>query len=348
MSVPFFSVIVPVYNSSSYLTQCLQSIDQQGFDDFEIVIVNDGSTDESPALIEEFAGRTTRRCKVVSQVNMGLPLARKAGISASSGVYIISLDSDDLLHVDALDRIHEKICHYKADILQFGLSVDSKYSIPFRRSPVALDVLYEGAAFEELRSQIIETDFFNNLASKAVKRCLIDLSRDYVEADKVNMYEDMFQSFAFIDRAESLYLDSSLLYYYRPNPSSMVSQSSLNYIDSTFIVHSRVLKLSRSWGTCESVLTTQVQKSISSRLTELALSNRLSTVVVRDYLNKFSEYKLFRNAICAKLPLLGRPILSFHLILIRLNNPNLAHLALGLERFLRKKDIMRRKQSNHP
>ena len=106
--VPMFSVIVPVYNVTPYLPRCLKSLQQQSIGDFEVICVNDGSTDGSGAIAEEYAGKD-KRIKVLHQSNMGLGAARNNGVVAAKGEYIIFLDSDDWLAVDALEKMKETI-----------------------------------------------------------------------------------------------------------------------------------------------------------------------------------------------------------------------------------------------
>ena len=99
-----FSIIIPVYNVERYLRECLDSVLSQSFADWEAVCVNDGSTDGSASILEEYASRDPR-FKVMAQPNGGLSAARNSGMKASSGEYILFLDSDDWLETNALERI---------------------------------------------------------------------------------------------------------------------------------------------------------------------------------------------------------------------------------------------------
>lgn len=99
---PLVSVIVPVYNTAFYLTQCLDSIVNQSFKNIEIICINDGSTDESPDVLHNFAGRD-KRIKIINQENKGLAVSRNVGIEAAQGKYITFVDSDDRLSPEALE-----------------------------------------------------------------------------------------------------------------------------------------------------------------------------------------------------------------------------------------------------
>jgi len=98
--VPKISVVVPVYNVEDFLEPCLDSLVAQTVDDFEVVLVDDGSTDGSVAIAEQYAGRDGR-FKIVSQENGGLSRARNAGMAVAEGEYLAFLDSDDVLPPNA-------------------------------------------------------------------------------------------------------------------------------------------------------------------------------------------------------------------------------------------------------
>lgn len=97
-----FSIIIPVYNVKQYLRECLDSVLNQSFPDWEAVCVNDGSTDGSAAILEEYAGKENR-LEVITQPNGGLSAARNTGLEAAKGEYVLFLDSDDWLESHALE-----------------------------------------------------------------------------------------------------------------------------------------------------------------------------------------------------------------------------------------------------
>ena len=103
-----FSVIIPVYNVEPYLRECLDSVLNQKFKDWEAVCVNDGSTDGSADILNEYAARE-RRLKVITQPNRGLSAARNAGVDAAEGEYVLFLDSDDWLEENALEVLSNNL-----------------------------------------------------------------------------------------------------------------------------------------------------------------------------------------------------------------------------------------------
>ncbi len=118
---PEISLIIPVYNVERYLSNCLNSVLSQTFADFEVICVNDGSTDSSGDILKNYQSKD-KRVFVLSQNNQGLSVARNNGIELSKGKYVYFLDSDDVLHPQALECLHYLITTYQADIAVGGVS----------------------------------------------------------------------------------------------------------------------------------------------------------------------------------------------------------------------------------
>ena len=117
--MPIVSVIVPAFNAAPYLPECLDSILAQTEDDIEVVCVDDGSTDETPAILAEYALRDGR-LGWISQENRGLSESRNRGIDLSSGRYLLFCDADDMLKPAAVRSLVEKAERERLDILFFG------------------------------------------------------------------------------------------------------------------------------------------------------------------------------------------------------------------------------------
>ncbi len=104
MNIPIFSIIIPIYKVENYLDKCVQSIINQTYKNIEIILVDDGSPDNCPAMCDEYAKKDTR-IKVIHKENGGLSDARNAGIAAATGKYIIFVDSDDYIEIDTCERL---------------------------------------------------------------------------------------------------------------------------------------------------------------------------------------------------------------------------------------------------
>lgn len=115
------SVIIPVYNVEPYLRECLGSVVNQTLRDIEIICVNDGSTDNSGAILEEYAD-CDERITVITQENSGLSAARNAGMDAATGKYVYFIDSDDYIDLNALQVLYNRAEELQLDMLFFDCS----------------------------------------------------------------------------------------------------------------------------------------------------------------------------------------------------------------------------------
>jgi glycosyltransferase involved in cell wall biosynthesis len=115
VKTPKISVIVPIYNSELYLTDTLQSIQNQLFADFECICINDGSTDKSEKIIDQFTGKDKRFVKI-NQPNAGVSAARNAGITRAKGEFLYFVDHDDLILADTLLNLINAAENFNADM----------------------------------------------------------------------------------------------------------------------------------------------------------------------------------------------------------------------------------------
>ena len=111
------SVIVPVYNVSAYLPECIRSILSQDHQELEVILIDDGSTDDSGAICEEWAARDSR-IRVIHQKNGGAAAAKNAGLRAATGAYLSFVDSDDYLEPGAYSYMLELLQQHEADVVQ--------------------------------------------------------------------------------------------------------------------------------------------------------------------------------------------------------------------------------------
>ena len=112
------SIIIPVYNVEKYLRRCLDSVLNQTFSDWQAICVNDGSPDNSAAILAEYAARDSRFI-VVEKENGGLSDARNAGMPYATGEYIMYLDSDDFIHPQTMEIAYHMACRDNSDIVSF-------------------------------------------------------------------------------------------------------------------------------------------------------------------------------------------------------------------------------------
>ena len=111
------SVVVPVYNTEKYLDICLNSLVNQTIDDIEIIIVNDGSTDNSIKIIKKYMKQYPEKIVLLDQKNSGISVARNNGISIAKGEFIGFVDSDDFVELNMYENLYNAIKNTKSDIV---------------------------------------------------------------------------------------------------------------------------------------------------------------------------------------------------------------------------------------
>lgn len=117
---PFFSVILPIYNVATYLERCIQSVLSQDFSDYEMILVDDGSTDSSGQICDEYASKYDH-IRVIHKENGGLSSARNAGMAIAKGEYIWWVDSDDWIEAGALSKLHHILNdNLQCDVIKFN------------------------------------------------------------------------------------------------------------------------------------------------------------------------------------------------------------------------------------
>ena len=144
------SIIVPVYNSEKYLDQCVSSIVEQTYSSLEIILVDDGSTDNSPRMCDDWAQKDNR-VKVVHKQNAGAGLARNSGLDIAAGEFVCFFDSDDYLDPDAIYKAMTLAQKEKTDIVIFGaVTVDQNGNYISRMVPEAKQVCYCGEEIQNV------------------------------------------------------------------------------------------------------------------------------------------------------------------------------------------------------
>lgn len=209
-----FSVLIPVYNSQKYLEDCIQSVLSQTYQNFEIVLVDDGSTDNSGKICDRYKTYYTDKVKVIHQRNQGQLASRCNAIKAASGEYCIFADSDDLLVENAFELIALYLDKYNyPDILIYSFYYESENG-----SRRKADKLFENGMVEmdKLHKMFYSGTGLNNVWTKAVKRdkalCKnFDFSRYY----SLRCSEDKLYSMAMIDNCSNVAYIYEPLYIYK-------------------------------------------------------------------------------------------------------------------------------------
>lgn len=209
-NMPLVSVIVPVYNVEKYLTRCIDSIIGQTYRNLEIVLVDDGSPDNSPAICDEYAQKDSR-ITVIHKENGGAASARNAGLEIIKGEYVFFLDGDDFIHYQCIDKLNEIAAANQCDIVQCDFekgtadvfsSVEKKYSLAFYNCEQALS----GFRYKTI------------VWGKLLKRKMLE----EVRFPEGKIYEDEAVYYRFTYCAARIAITDEKLYYYFQSANSVM------------------------------------------------------------------------------------------------------------------------------
>jgi len=218
--MPKISVILPVYNVAQYLRQCLDSIINQSLKELEIICVNDGSTDNSALILEEYAAKD-KRFIIINQENCGQGVARNKGLEIASGEYVAFVDPDDWIDLSTFEAAYDMISRNNADILSYDFK---EYKEAFGR--------YKKKCFADELKKVYNIDIkngqiYNNNLLKGHKLTAVQLyvwnklySREFINRHCIRFAENKFAedhifSIAAFLNANSICYLSRFLYYYR-------------------------------------------------------------------------------------------------------------------------------------
>lgn len=238
--MPFFSIIIPVYNVEMYLAECLNSVLGQTFADFEAIVINDGSTDSSGDICDLYAQKD-ERIKVIHHVNQGALLSRRTALQIAHGQYILFLDSDDYWNEQLLQNAYDEIQKFDCDMVMFRYQcVDEKGKCIYSQRKLLPDGVLIRDADIVLMEKLATTFEFNALWLRAIKRECIDISKDYIEYRHVNKGLDTLQSVQMLLNCKSMVYMDTILYNYRVNNNGIIRRVSAKDMDSYIIVREEV------------------------------------------------------------------------------------------------------------
>ncbi len=229
------SVVVPIYNLDAYLYQCVSSIVGQTYRQLQIILVDDGSTDNALEICEYFR-KSDPRIQVIAQPNSGLVSARKAGLQAATGDYVFYVDGDDWIEPDCLAQYHRLASAHSADIVIGDYRREFLGNFVTVRNPLAPGVYPRERIEREILPTMISRDpfFSHGLRTyswgKLYKRSLIaDLQNRVPE--QVMVAEDAALVYPAIDRSQVVVVTDVALCNYRQRPNSILKSTQFDHRD---------------------------------------------------------------------------------------------------------------------
>ena len=209
------SIIVPIYKVEPYLNKCVQSIVDQAYRDLEIILVDDGSPDNCPAICDAWAAKDSR-IKVIHKENGGLSDARNAGLAIAKGDYVAFVDSDDYIEPAFIADLYDALSRTGSDIAECGVSYVDETGVVLKHRPVSPEK--ELDRMGALRQLVLEDGVYQTVWNKLYRREMID----GIPFEKGKYHEDDFWTYQVFDRMEKLVLVDKPLYNYLQRGGSII------------------------------------------------------------------------------------------------------------------------------
>lgn len=294
MSEPLISVIVPVYNVGEYLNRCIESIVTQTYTKLEIILVDDGSSDDCPELCDLWAEKDAR-IKVIHKQNGGLSDARNKGMALATGEYISFIDSDDWIAPEFYERLYTAIKQDGSDMAACTVCM-----VWENCNPEKLLTVRENLLLNRNQAQLAlleETKLKQPVWYKLYKT---DLVKD-IPFEFGKYHEDVFWSYQAIGKAESVSVIDYIGYYYWQRKGSIMSDSySPKRLDAIEAFEKRLLYIKTNFPDLQSKALIALWESciyngqMALRYLEsenLAFAFRVLKSAIQDYPIRYSDYK---------------------------------------------------------
>lgn len=212
--IPRISVIIPVYNARDYLRRCLDSVLNQDFTDIEVILVDDGSTDESVGICDDYAERDSR-ITVYHKKNEGASLTRKYGLERAGGEYVTFVDSDDWVANDYLSKLYRLVKHYKVNV-----SACSNYKVRERSNEIK-DCIYKSSLlpFDEIMPRFFKYEFWGFWGKIYLKSSLENLHFPIA-----TLSEDYYVMAQLFNKERQIAYTEEPLYFYEYHENSLSHQ----------------------------------------------------------------------------------------------------------------------------
>lgn len=235
MNKPLISIIVPAYNIKPFLPRCLDSILQQTYTNIEIIVVNDGSTDGTDLVIDEYASKDNRIIAIHKE-NAGVSSARAIGIQKANGEYIGFVDGDDQISPEMYEHLLGNALKYDADVSHCGYKMifpDGREDLYYGTGRL-IEQTTEQGLYDLLKGEFVEPGLWNKL----YKRKLMNFENSPIWDNTIRINEDLLLNYILFSNSEkSIYEDIPLYHYMRRKGSASTSKSQRFKITDPIRVH---------------------------------------------------------------------------------------------------------------
>lgn len=259
------SIIIPVYNVAEYLKQCLDSVYSQIRDNYEVILVDDGSTDNSGDICDEYKLKYSQTI-IIHKKNGGLSDARNAGIKVATGEYIYFVDSDDWLVSNAISTLLDYAIENKCEVVQGGLFYAYNDYLLYDNSQKTPFVLNKNQAMKEL----IKNDYIKNFAWGKIYKT--EIVKKYLFIKGV-YFEDSYWQHHIIHEVNNYGVIPTPLYYYRQRESSISGTFSIKILDLLKGYEQRLLFVSDKYPQYTKLIAKKFWQTVANTLISIKSNN---------------------------------------------------------------------------
>lgn len=215
--MPTFSIIIPAYNAEAYLSRCLDSIFSQEFEDYEVVVINDGSTDDTAELLVQYAARHTN-LRVITQSNQGMATARNRGLEVAQGDYVMFVDSDDRLCSNALATLAPQVSG--EEVIGFGTQIYNESTGNLTDNPIRPTAATTGWEYFNHERLIPRPVHFVCIWQRVYRRAFLEENNLRFVDGLRRAEDDLFTTMTFL-HAQSVKTIADCLYIYHVRDTSI-------------------------------------------------------------------------------------------------------------------------------
>lgn len=214
------TVIIPVYNVENNISHCIESVLKQTYKNLEILIIDDGSTDNSYNICQKYADKD-KRIKVIHQTNQGIATVRNAGVKLAKGDYLFWIDSDDYIKENIIERLYENLVAYDADIsicdfikgseINYIFPEENNFTVECFSNQHGLELIYKNDHYSFIMAaswaKLIKKELYNGLSYPDGK-----------------IFEDIYISHHLINKCKKIVFTNEVMYYYYQWPESILGK----------------------------------------------------------------------------------------------------------------------------